>query len=173
MNKEQLFDVVVATIKTNRNNMIALIRKNGVPLNANASDEQIFNAFVSLVKTSAKFREEYANLVKSMEAKVSSTALSANGNEANLGAEPTKTKTSIGEYLGKVFTPEVTSNLVNNLFGLFGGGTTDTSSEFEQAQLRFENQDPAPKGLSTGAIIGISVGVIALIGLTVYLVKNK
>lgn len=173
MNKEQLFDVVVATIKTNRNNMIALIRKNGVPLNANASDEQIFNAFVSLVKTSAKFREEYANLVKSMEAKVSSTALSANGNEANLGAEPTKAKTSFGEYLGKVFTPEVTSNLVNNLFGLFGGGTTDTSSEFEQAQLRFENQDPAPKGLSTGAIIGISVGVIALIGLTVYLVKNK
>jgi hypothetical protein len=170
MNKEQLFDVVVATIKTNRNNMIALIRKNGVPLNANASDEQIFNAFVSLVKTSAKFREEYANLVKSMEAKISSNALNANGNEANLGAEP---KTNWKEYLGKVFTPEVTSNLVNNLFGLFGGGTTNTSSEFEQAQLRYENQDPAPKGLSTGAIIGISVGVIALIGLTVYLVKNK
>lgn len=172
MNKEQLFDVVVATIKTNRNNMIALIRKNGVPLNANASDEQIFNAFVSLVKTSAKFREEYANLVKAMEAKLSSTALSANGNEANLGAEPTKSKTSFGEYLGKVFTPEVTSNLVNNLFGLFGKGG-DTSTDFQEAQFRFENQDPAPKGLSTGAIIGISVGVIALIGLTVYLVKNK
>ena len=91
MNKEQLFDVVVATIKTNRNTMIALIRKNGIPLNNNASDEQIYNAFVSLIKTSAKFREEFGNIVKATESKVTAKlqgGLNASGNEADLGTEP-------------------------------------------------------------------------------------
>lgn len=177
MNKEQLFDVVVATIKTNRNSVIAMIRKNGIPLNQDASDEQIFTAFVSLTNTSEKFREDFANLVKSTEKKVSVKVqgmMNANGS-ANFGQEPkgASEKSGVWDYLGRVFTPEVTSNLVNNLFGLFGGQTPQQgASELNQANLRFQNQEPAPKGLSTGAIIGISVGVIALIGLTIYLVRK-
>jgi hypothetical protein len=173
MNKEQLFDVVVATIKVNRSAVISTIRKNGIPLSANATDDQIFSAFVSLVKTSAKFREEFANIVKTTEKRVASatsSTLSANGTDSgNSGAEGSNWK----KYLGEVFTPEVTSNLVNNLFGLFGGKSpNEATDELRNADLRFQNQEPPKQGMSTGAIIGISVGVIALIGLTIYLVRK-
>jgi hypothetical protein len=135
-----------------------------------------------LVKTSAKFREEFANIVKTTEKRVAfatSSTLSANGtdsgnsgsqgNEGNSGAEGRNWK----KYLGEVFTPEVTSNLVNNLFGLFSGKSpNEATDELRNADLRFQNQEPPKKGLSTGAIVGISVGVIALIGLTIYLVRK-
>lgn len=181
MNKEQLLDVVVATIKLNRSAVISTIRKNGIPLGANASDDEIFNAFVSLVNTSAKFREDFANIVKATEKRVSmgsTPTLSANG--ANFGQElkgvntSAQSESSWTDYLGAVFTPEVTSNLINNIFGLFGGKSpSQGADDLRQADLRFQTQEPAPKGgLSTGAIIGISVGVIALLGLTIYLVRK-
>lgn len=177
MNKEQLFDVVVATIQTNRNSVIAMIRKNGIPLNQNATDDQIFTAFVSLVNTSDKFRQEFANLVQSTASKVQSKVGTMNANGANFGKElssgSAEKSGGVWDYLGRVFTPEVTSNLVNNLFGLFGGQTPQQgATNLGQANTRFQTQEPAPKGLSTGAIIGISVGVIALIGLTIYLVRK-
>lgn len=169
MNQEQLFDVVVATIKTNRTNVIALIKRNGIALPSNASDEQIFNAFVSLVRTSAKFREEFTLLVKKIESQLQST------NSLSLdGATDTATKGSKArEYLGQVFTPEVTSNLLNNLLSIFGRKDTDLSGGFEDANRRFDTQEPPKDGLSTGAIIGISIGAIALIGLAVYFIKKK
>jgi hypothetical protein len=167
MNQEKLFDVVVATIKTNRTTMLALIKKNGIALPLTATDDQIFNAFVSLVRTSAKFREEFALLVKKIEAQVQSpNSFNQDGDTATKGS---KTK----EYLSQVFTPEVTGNLINNLLGLFGKKDTDLSGGFENASNRFETGETDKKGMSMGAIIGISVGVIALIGLTIYLVKKK
>jgi hypothetical protein len=167
MNQEKLFDVVVATIKTNRTTMLALIKKNGIALPSTATDDQIFNAFVSLVRTSAKFREEFALLVKKIEAQVQSpNSFNQDGSTATTGS---KTK----EYLSQVFTPEVTGNLINNLLGLFGKKDTDLSGGFENASNRFETGETDKKGMSMGAIIGISVGVIALIGLTIYLVKKK
>jgi hypothetical protein len=167
MNQEKLFDVVVATIKTNRTTMLALIKKNGIALPSTATDDQIFNAFVSLVRTSAKFREEFALLVKKIEAQVQSpNSFNQDGGTATTGS---KTK----EYLSQVFTPEVTGNLINNLLGLFGKKDTDLSGGFENASNRFETGETDKKGMSMGAIIGISVGVIALIGLTIYLVKKK
>jgi hypothetical protein len=179
MNKEQLFDVVVATIKVNRSAVISTIRKNGIPLSANATDDQIFSAFVSLVNTSAKFREEFANIVKTTEKRVVSatpSTLSANGTDFNrelTSAGNESTKGNWKDYLGQVFTPEVTSNLVNNLFGLFSGKSpNEATDELRNADLRFQNQEPPRQGMSTGAIIGISVGVIALIGLTIYLVRK-
>jgi hypothetical protein len=179
MNKEKLFDVVVATIKTNKEKVITLVRKNGLPLQNNASDEEVFNAFVSLAKTSPKFREEFASLVKTIEAQVQGE-LNATGS-VNFGREPIKetssgsgsSGSSFGEYMGKIFTPEVTSNLVNNIFGLFGGRSQDYSQDYSNANMRFEQQQAEKKGLSIGAIVGISIGVIALIGLTIYLVRKK
>lgn len=169
MNQEQLFDVVVATIKTNRINVIALIKRNGIALPMNASDDQIFNAFVSLVRTSAKFREEFSLLVKKIESQLQSTnSLGVDG-----VAETTTRGSRAREYLGQVFTPEVTSNLINNLFSVFGRKDTDLSGGFEDANRRFDTQEPPKKGLSTGAIIGISVGVIALIGVTIYFIRKK
>ena len=170
MNQEKLFDVVVATIKTNRTTMLALIKKNGIALPSTATDDQIFNAFVSLVRTSAKFREEFSLLVKKIESEVNST----NSFYASGGTPSDATKGSkVKNYLSQVFTPEVTSNLINNIFGLFGSKNADLSGGFEDANKRFDTKDPEKKGMSTGAIIGISVGVIALIGLTIYLVKKK
>jgi ABC-type transporter Mla subunit MlaD len=180
MNKEQLFDVVVATIKVNRSAVISTIRKNGIPLSANATDDQIFSAFVSLVNTSAKFREEFANIVKTTEKRVASatpSTLSANGTgfnrELTSAGNSSAQDSNWKDYLGQVFTPEVTSNLVNNLFGLFSGKSpNEATDELRNADFRFQNQEPPKKGLSTGAIVGISVGVIALIGLTIYLIRK-
>lgn len=173
MNQEKLFDVVVATIKTNRATMLSLIKRNGIALPMDASDEQIFNAFVSLVRTSAKFREEFALLVKKIEAQVSSTNSFNQDGQTASGATTQSTRSKIGSYLGQVFTPEVTSNLINNLFTAFGRKDTDLSGGFEDASKRFDTQDPPSKGISTTAIVGISVVVIALIGLTIYYVKKK
>jgi hypothetical protein len=169
MNQEKLFDVVVATIKTNRTTMLALIKKNGIALPLTATDDQIFNAFVSLVRTSAKFREEFALLVKKIEAQVQGNNSFNQDGSTPPPAKGSKTK----EYLSQVFTPEVTGNLINNLLGLFGAKGTDLSGGFENANTRFETGETDTKGMSMGAIIGISVGVIALIGLTIYLVKKK
>jgi len=170
MNQDKLFDVVVATIKTNRTTMLALIKKNGIALSPTATDDQIFNAFVSLVRTSVKFREEFALLVKKIEAEVNSTnSLNQDGSTPPTQNKYSKTK----EYLSQVFTPEVTGNLINNILGLFGGRTTDLSGGFEDANRRFEMNETDTKGLSTGAIIGISVLAIALIGLTIYYAKKK
>jgi hypothetical protein len=180
MNKEQILDVVVATIKLNRSAVISTIRKNGIPLSTNATDDEIFSAFVSLVNTSGKFREEFASIVKATEKRVAlkeNATLNATG--ANFGRElgstsSSSSSSSFGDYMGKVFTPEVTSNLITNIFGLFTGKSSRESvDDLRNADLRFQNQEPPKKsGLSTGAIVGISVGVLALIGLTIYLVRK-
>jgi hypothetical protein len=182
MNKEQILDVVVATIKLNRSAVISTIRKNGIPLSTNATDDEIFSAFVSLVNTSGKFREDFTNIVKATEKRVAlkgNATLNATG--ANFGRElgstsssSSSSSSSFGDYMGKVFTPEVTSNLITNIFGLFTGKSSRESvDDLRNADLRFQNQEPPKKsGLSTGAIVGISVGVIALIGLTIYLVRK-
>jgi hypothetical protein len=51
---------------------------------------------------------------------------------------------------------------------------TDMAKELGKDNNKgFNDQDSASKGMNLGTKIGIGVGVIALIGLTIYLVKKK
>jgi hypothetical protein len=63
MNEKDFYNVAVATIKTNKDGVIAIIRKNGIAINSGANDQTIQNAVLSLLKTSPAFKKDFGNLI--------------------------------------------------------------------------------------------------------------
>ena len=53
------------------------------------------------------------------------------------------------------------------------GSTNEGATTNTQVQPNYEPRQEQPKGLSTGAFIGIGVGVLAIVGTIVYVSKNK
>jgi len=190
MNEKDFYNVAVATIKTNKDGVIAIIRKNGIAINSGANDQTIQNAVLSLLKTSPAFKKDFGDLI--MEANATYSASGKTELDSILletKVEDSKDKVSGKKsdkksgFWGDVFNPDFTRNTLDNIMNIvsvkLGAGNTTPYSGMSDASSGFPPKDDdkgngsANSGLSVGSIVGISLGVIAIIGAVVYFVRKK
>lgn len=174
MKEQDFYNVAVATIQANKDGVIAIIRKNGIAINSGANEQTINNAVLSLLKTSPAFKKDFGDLIIATNKEYAN----ADGDEKDPLATPTTPKKK-GAYWGEVFNPDFTRNALDNIMNIvsvkLGAGNTTPYQGMNNAQLNLN--DPTTtntgRGLSVGAILGISLGVIAIVAGVIYFVKKK
>ena len=174
MNEKDFYNVAVATIKTNKDGVIAIIRKNGIAINSGANDQTIQNAVLSLLKTSPAFKKDFGDLIM-----MANSSYSADGDTTDpTNTKPKEVKKVKSGFWGEVFNPDYTRTTLDNIMNIvsvkLGAGNTTPYAGMNNANLSLpEDGNTANKGLSVGSIVGISLGVIAIIGAVVYFVRKK
>ena len=216
LNDKDIESISVLTIDSRRPETIGLIKKHGINLPTNAPTKLVDKAFLSLVKQSDKFREDFSALAH--DTSVSFTGTNEGNwftnftgkNEGNWfnasasellrqsgGASATKVGTTnpataaetttttekkggFWSYLGQVFTPDTTRDIINtglNIWSVKQTGQNAATTQNNLDQARFDLQEgsgtTATQGMGVGTIILISVGALALIGGIIYFVRKK
>lgn len=225
--------ISVLTIDSRRPETIGLIKKHGINLPSNSPTKLVDKAFLSLVKQSDKFREDFSALAH--DTSVSFTGSNEGNfftnftgkNEGNWFSDPktnftgknegdffnasasqlsrqaggatatkigttnpaststtttdtTEKKGGFSSYLGQVFTPDTTRDIINtglNIWSVKQTGQNASTTQNNLDQARYDLQDKtdtsASQGMGVGTIILISVGALALIGGIIYFVRKK
>lgn len=216
LNDKDIEAISVMTIDSRRPETIGLIKKHGINLPSNSPTKLVDKAFLSLVKQSDKFREDFSalahdtslsftgtnegNWFNSFTGKNEGDFFNSNGSASQLsrqagGASATKIGTTnpaaatttetekkggFWSYLGQVFTPDTTRDIINtglNIWSVKQTGQNAATTQNNLDQARFDLQDgggtTATQGMGVGTIILISVGALALIGGIIYFVRKK
>lgn len=214
LNDKDIEAISVMTIDSRRPETIGLIKKHGINLPSNSPTKLVDKAFLSLVKQSDKFREDFSalahdtslsftgtnegNWFNSFTGKNEGDFFNLTASEASRqagGASATKVGTTnpaaatttetekkggFWSYLGQVFTPDTTRDIINtglNIWSVKQTGQNAATTQNNLDQARFDLQDgggtTATQGMGVGSIILISVGALALIGGIIYFVRKK
>lgn len=164
---------ILYVVQNQRSVVIALLLKNGVTVNNNASDIEIALLVTNLLKISKSFYREFTPLLFNEDV-ISALSLNINDSFLNVGVgeiPPTNTTTN--------------TSTINRLLGLLETGfqgylqldDNKTKRQLADASVIIADKDeelPPKTKLSTGAIVGISLLGVTVVGLIVYLIyKNK
>jgi hypothetical protein len=191
---------IMYVVQDKKNQVISLLLKNGVVVPNNASDMQIALLVTNLLKVSKSFYRDFSALVlnqetfNSMSMNMSGSYLNANGdfceNTANKVDSPTTYKLLCGTSTTTIAsTPpkKDDTSWINQGLGLLQTGfqgflqldENKTKRELANASVELTaNQattlpPPPPTGIGTGAIIGLSLLGITVVGLIAYLIIKK
>jgi len=187
---------IMYVVRNRKSDVLGLLLKNGVVVPSNASDMTIALAVTNLLKVSKSFYLEFTKLLIS-EDTVMSMSANMSGSYANVGGSsqyfdpsvfqggtPNLTKTPT------TTTPKESPSWLNQGLNLLQTGfqgylqldDNKTKRELADASVKISNDEvtkkedlpPTSTGLSTGAIIGISLLGVTVVGLVIYLIrKNK
>ena len=190
-------------VKNKRNEVISLLIKNGVAVPSNAYDIQIALLVTNLLKVSKSFYNEFIPLllneetVDAMSSNMSGSYANAGGNADfckntdNKTESPTLYKTLCGDSTATTSTNSNTStksSFINRGLDFLQSSVKDylqyddnkTKRELANASVKISENEvkkgdalPPKKGLSTGAIVGISLLGATVVGLVVYLIAKK
>jgi hypothetical protein len=187
---------IMYVVKNKKSQVIALLLKNGVVVPSNATDIQIALLVTNLLKVSKSFYRDFSALLLNQDV-VAGMSSNMSGSYANVvgdgqafdfsvfqGGIPTTTATTTPK-------PATSSpSWLNQGLGLLQSGfqgylqldDNKTKRELANASVQLSTsqatQDsvlpPPSTGMSTGAIVGLSLLGVTVIGLVVYLItKNK
>jgi hypothetical protein len=189
-------------VKNNKSDVLALLLKNGVVVPSNASDITIALAVTNLSKVSKSFYNEFTKLLVNQDT-VSGMSANMSGSYSNFdGDSPfcknndnkTSSPTTYKLICGNTTTTEDTtsksgnnSDLLNKGLGLLQIGfegflkldDNKTKRQLADASVIITNtnadkkDEDKDKGMSTGAIIGLSLLGVTIVGLVVYLIVKK
>jgi hypothetical protein len=193
---------IMYVIQTKRNQVINLLLKNGVVVPMNATDMQIALLVTNLLKVSKSFYKDFSALLISQDT-IKGMSLNMSGSYSNVVGDGQVFDFSVfqgGTPTTTTFTPTTTSNTstppksspswLNQGLNLLQTGfqgylqldDNKTKRELANASVQLSaNQQatdsltpPPPTGLSTGAVIGLSILGISVVGLVIYFInKNK
>lgn len=188
---------IMYVIKNKRSEVVALLLKNGVVAPSNASDMQIALLVTDLLKVSKSFYKDFSALlissdtIKGMSANMSGSYANAGGivmPTFNLDEElldDSKTTTSTNDTKPKSSSTGWINQGLNLLTTGFQGylqlDDNKTKRELANASVVISqtgqgestNDTPPPTGWSTGAIVGVSLLGVTVVGLVVYLIAKK
>jgi hypothetical protein len=206
LNDKDIESISVLTIDSRRPETIGLIKKHGINLPTNAPTKLVDKAFLSLAKQSDKFREDFSALAHDTSVSFTGTNegnwftnftgknegnwFNANAQSTPVGTTnpaiaaatttTTEKKGGFWSYLGQVFTPDTTRDIINtglNIWSVKQTGQNAATTQNNLDQARFDLQEgggtTATQGMGVGTIILISVGALALIGGIIYFVRKK
>lgn len=184
---------IMYVIKNRRSEVVALLLKNGVVAPNNASDMQIALLVTDLLKVSKSFYNDFSkllidkNVVYGMSANMSGSYANAGGiviptfdlDEELLDDSTTTTSNSS--------SPKSTGWLNQGLQLLQTGfkgylqlddnktkrALADASVQISEDEVIKKEDLPPSNTLSTGAIVGISLLGVTVVGLIVYLIAKK
>lgn len=190
---------VMYVVQNKRSQVIALLLKNGVVVPSNATDIQLGLLVTNLLKVSKSFYRDFSALLLSQDvvAGMSSNMSGSYANVEGFDFSPKEFKPlDFGKYGNTTTTttkPKTTAtntsstSWLNTGLGLLQDGfkgylqldENKTKRALADASVvisenKKEETPPPPTGLSTGAIVGLSILGLTVVGLVVYLItKNK
>lgn len=190
-------------VKNKRNEVIALLLKNGVVVPNNANDVQIALLVTNLSKISKSFYKDFSNLMITKDT-VSGMSSNMSGSYSNAGGTvnppfdfsiftggtaPTAPTTTTSNASTPPKKETKSSNWINTGLSLLQTGfqgylqldDNKTKRELANASVQISNENPtkeentppAKTGLSTGAIVGLSVLGVTVVGLVIFLIAKK
>ena len=192
---------IMYVIQTKRNQVINLLLKNGVVVPMNATDMQIALLVTNLLKVSKSFYKDFSALLISQDT-IKGMSLNMSGSYSNVVGDGQVFDFSVfqgGTPTTTTFTPTTTSNTstppksspswLNQGLNLLQTGfqgylqldDNKTKRELANASVQLSaNQQatdsltpPPPTGLSTGAVIGLSILGISVVGLVIYFINKN
>jgi hypothetical protein len=184
---------IMYVVKNRKSDVLSLLLKNGVVVPSNASDMTIALAVTNLLKVSKSFYLEFTKLLIS-EDTISGMSVNMSGSYANVGGDikyfdpsvfqggKTNLTTPAKSTSGEVSWLNQGLELLQTGFqGYLQLDDNKTKRELADASVKISADEvtkkedlPPPTGLSTGAIVGISLLGVTVVGLVIYLVvKNK
>jgi hypothetical protein len=189
---------IMYVIENKKNEVISLLLKNGVAIPSNATNLQIGVIVTNLLKSSKSFYKDFSKLllnqdtIVGMSSNMSGSYLNGNGmfdiNNYEIDEtlfNPTKSKptTTTSKTNDSDSKPSAINKGLELLQTAFQGylklDENKTKRELANASVIIsqdnatKNDDTPPKGLSTGAIIGLSVLGIAVVGTIAYFIIKK
>jgi hypothetical protein len=194
---------IMYVVKNKRSQVIALLLKNGVVVPSNASDITIALAVTNLLKVSKSFYKDFSALllsqdvVSGMASNMSGSYSNAGGvvdppfdfSIFTGGATPTTTtETNTSNTSTPPKTTSSSTSWLNQGLGLLQTGyqgylqlddnktkrvLADASVQISSDEVKKKEDTPPPTKLSTGAIVGISLLGVTVVGLIVYLIAKK
>jgi len=188
---------IMYVVVNNRAEVVVLLNKNGVKVPNNASDMQIALLVTKLLKISKPFGRDFNKLISNKD--VVTGVLGFSGEYSNFTPEeqslddllqPTTTSTTTPKPADDKKSPSWLTQGLNLLQTGFQGYLTldenKTQRELANASVKIKQGDvslaekgilpagtPTPTGLSTGAIVGLSVLGIAVVGTILYFSLRK
>lgn len=190
---------IMYVVKNKRSQVIALLVKNGVVVPNNASDMQIALLVTNLLKVSKSFYKDFSALLLSQDV-VSGMTSNMSGSYSNAGGVVDQPFDFSIFNTGSVTTPTTTtttppkttsttpswlnqglSMLQTGFQGYLQLDDNKTKRALANASVQIStdtattntNTPPPPTGLSTGAIVGISILGVTVVVLIVYLIAKK
>lgn len=186
---------VMYVVTNKKNKVISLLLKNGVVVPSNATDIQIALLVTNLLKISKSFYKEFSELLLSADV-VSAMSLNMSGSYANA------TGFNFNDYTLPTFdfvtsTPSTTptkstatntssSSWLNQGLGILQTGfqgylqldDNKTKRELANASVQISETKPTENiivkdGMSTGAIVGLSLLGVAIVGAIAYFIIKK
>jgi hypothetical protein len=185
---------VMYVVQNKKSEVVNLLLKNGVFVPMNASNMQLALLVTDLLKVSKSFYRDFSLLLLNQDV-VNGMSVNMSGSYANAIGD--------GEFDFSIFNggtqtttaPKDATSVksspiwLNTGLGLLQTGfqgylkldDNKTKRELADASVKISNDvitketlTPTPKGLSTGAIVGISLLGVTVVGLVIYLItKNK
>ena len=200
MNKNESLGAyaIMYVVKNKKTKLLGLMLKNGVVVPRDSSDMEIALTVTNLLKASKSFYEDFSALfineeiVDSMSVNMSGSYLNAIGDAEwckdtkNITENPNAYKL-LCENKDVKSTSKV-EDYINKGLGLLETGfkgylqlddnktkreLADASEKISENETEYEEDLPPKKPLSTGAIVGISVLSVTVIGLIVFLLMRK
>jgi hypothetical protein len=190
-------------VQNKRSQVVSLLLKNGVVTPLDASDMQIALVVTNLLKISSSFYNEFLPLLLNEETvnatmlNMSGSYFNANGNAdfckntANKVSSPTSYKLLCGESS----SPDTTKPSSSSSVSLLNQGLSILQTSFQgylqlddnktkrdlanasvkisSDEVKKEEITPTKTGLGTGAIVGISILGVTVVGLVIYLIAKK
>ena len=194
---------IMYVVKNKRSQVIALLLKNGVVVPSNAQDIQIGLLVTNLLKVSSSFYDDFVPLIlneetiSGMSLNMSGSYLNVKGNDSycantsNKTESPNSYKILCKDYNPSTSTdstPKSTPSWLNKGLDILQTGfqgylqldDNKTKRALANASVKVSDNEvtkgetpPPPTKLSTGAIIGISLLGVTVVGLVVYLIAKK
>lgn len=194
---------IMYVVQNKKNEVLSLLLKNGVVVPSNATDIQVALVVTNLLKASKSFYKEFIPLllnqetVYAMSSNMSGSYANAGGNAdfcgntANKESSPSSYKLLCGDSSAtntSSSTSKDSTSWLNQGLGLLQTGfqgflqldDNKTKRKLADASVQISNDEvtkgetpPTKKGLSTGAIVGLSVLGVSVVGLVVYLIAKK
>lgn len=192
---------IMYVVQNKRNEVVSLLLKNGVVVPSNAQDIQIALVVTNLLKQSDSFYNDFVPLLLNeetltgMSSNMSGSYANVNGNSefckntANKTESPSSYKLLCSDSTDtKESSTKDTPNWLNKGLNILQTGfqgylqldenktkraLADASVKISKDEVTKVETLPPPKKLSTGAIVGISLLGVTVVGLVVYLIAKK
>lgn len=191
---------IMYVVQKKKSKVIALLLKNGVVVPSNATDIQIALLVTNLLKVSKSFYRDFSALLLSQDV-IFGMSSNMSGSYSNAGGvvDPVfdfsiftggnSTTTTTTPKPTTTATNTSSTSWLNQGLGLLQTGfqgylqlddnktkraLADASVKISTDEVTKKDDTPPPTKLSTGAIVGISLLGVTVVGLVVYLIiKNK
>ena len=151
MNDKKLLEAIGIIVRNHRAKLILFLKNNGYGVSSNSSDYELAYATIDAVKNNSSLLIPLFNI-------------------------PLKNdwENADGDFDYKGLIASLTPLIVGTAGAIWGSGSTQQQAQQVVSQTPTGmTPPPQSQGLSTGAIVGISLGGLLIVGLVVYLVVKK